>query len=53
MDAHYFRLNPFLDEAIYLDETDDKKLVDLMWDTQNYVAKNMSTIQEIVYLLSK
>lgn len=50
-DTKYYRLNPFLEEEISLDEVDDKKLLDLLWSTQIYVRENLSTIREIVQLL--
>jgi len=49
----YFRLNPFLDTEIEIDQTDNAILLDLLWETQNYLRNNKKTIQEISSLLNQ
>lgn len=51
IDALYFRLNPMIDDNVYLDEKDDSKLVDLMWEAHVYVYENRSLLEKIVKIL--
>ncbi|CAG5098763.1 Oidioi.mRNA.OKI2018_I69.XSR.g15954.t1.cds [Oikopleura dioica] len=44
----YYRLNPQMSADIQLDETDNTKLFQLMWDTRKYINKNKDYIKEMV-----
>ncbi|XP_002119484.2 85/88 kDa calcium-independent phospholipase A2-like [Ciona intestinalis] len=51
MDASYFRLNPFMEDEVQLNETNDEILLNLLWDTQVYLQENKHLIEGIVALL--
>lgn len=44
----YFRLNPQLTNEVGLDETDNDKLFQLMWESRKYINQNKEYIREIV-----
>ena len=44
----YFRLNPNLSSEVVLDETDDEKLFQLMWESRKYINENRDYIRQIV-----
>jgi len=44
----YYRLNPQMSADIQLDETDNTKLFQLMWDTRKYINKNRDDIKSMV-----
>ena len=43
---NYFRFNPELSEDVELDECDDRVLINLLWDTRNYLHKNKDLVQK-------
>ena len=45
--ALYYRLDPLIDDHVYLDEKDDEKLIDLLWETHIYIYENRSLIEKI------
>lgn len=51
IDVPYFRLTPQLKEEIAMNETNDEKLVDMLWTTKLYLQKNKHIIQEVAHLL--
>nr|CAB3264924.1 85/88 kDa calcium-independent phospholipase A2-like [Phallusia mammillata] len=51
IDANYARLNPCLSEEIYLDEKDDTKLLNIMWETQIYIHNNKDLTASIAETL--
>lgn len=50
--APFFRVNPPLAENIALDETDNVKLVEMLWQTMAYLHRNQETIQQLVTILT-
>ena len=44
----YYRLNPQLTSEVVLDETDNDKLFQLMWESRKYVNQHKEYIREIV-----
>jgi len=51
IDVPYFRLNPPLSEDIPLDETNNIKLVNMLWETTAYMHSRKSEVQELIQLL--
>lgn len=51
LNVPYFRMSPPLDSHILLNETEDSKLIDLMWNAKLYLYKNKHKIEEIAVLL--
>ncbi|XP_054168367.1 85/88 kDa calcium-independent phospholipase A2-like [Oppia nitens] len=47
----YFRLNPPLSEDIPLNEIDNTKLVNMLWETTAYMYSRTNEIQELILLL--
>ena len=47
IDAFYYRLNPMIDDDAYLDETDDSKLLNVMWDAKVYIYQNRDLFEEV------
>lgn len=47
----YYRFNPNLDGTIQLDETDDIKLIEMMFKTKVYMHLNKSKVTEMVKCL--
>ena len=48
----FFRLNPPLSENLPLDEKDNAKLVNMLWETQAYLYSRKDEINELILLLS-
>jgi len=40
-----------IDNDVYLDETDDTKLLNLMWEAQVYIYENRKLIDEVARAL--
>ncbi|XP_054163549.1 85/88 kDa calcium-independent phospholipase A2-like [Oppia nitens] len=51
-DVPYFRMNPPLSEDIELNETDNTKLVNMLWETTAYMFSRYNELEELVILLS-
>jgi calcium-independent phospholipase A2 len=51
IDVPFFRLNPPLSEDIPLDETNNVKLVNMLWETTAYMHSRKSEVQELIQLL--
>ncbi|VDM85820.1 unnamed protein product, partial [Strongylus vulgaris] len=49
--APFFRYSPQLSTAIDLDETDDVKLINIMWGTKVYMNEENSSVEQLVELL--
>ncbi|XP_076805987.1 85/88 kDa calcium-independent phospholipase A2-like [Clavelina lepadiformis] len=49
--AEYHRLNPPLEEDLSLDETNDEKLLGILWETQVYLHDNQDLIKNIASAL--
>lgn len=49
--APYFRLNPPLSEGVQLNETDNKKLVHMLWQTMAYAHRHKDRLSQLVTLL--
>lgn len=47
----YFRLNPPISEEISLDETNNAKIVNMMWETTAYMYSKRDEIQQLLTLL--
>lgn len=47
----FFRFSPQLSEALTLDCTDNALLINMMWDTQCYIAANRHRIQQVAQIL--
>uniref|UniRef100_T1JT22 phospholipase A2 n=1 Tax=Tetranychus urticae TaxID=32264 RepID=T1JT22_TETUR len=48
----FFRLNPPISENINLDETNNVKLINMLWETTVYMYNRKDELQELIYLLS-
>ena len=53
VNCQYFRLNPMVDNDVYLDETDDAKLLNLMWEAHVYIYENQQLFDELALALAK
>lgn len=51
MNTPYFRLNPSISEDIGLDETDDAKLINMLWETCVYMHNRKEELEEMIFLL--
>jgi len=49
----YFRFNPQLSEDIAMDEKDDEKLVNMLWEAKVYMHSRHNTVKEVARLLKK
>jgi calcium-independent phospholipase A2 len=49
----YFRFNPQLSEDIAMDEKDDEKLVNMLWEAKVYMHSRRNIIKEVARLLKK
>jgi len=49
----YFRFNPQLSEDIAMDEKDDEKLVNMLWEAKVYMHSRLSMVKEVARLLKK
>lgn len=48
----YFRVNPPISEEIQMDESDNVKLVNMLWETMAYIHLHNDDIVKLVTLLS-
>ena len=48
--AAFYRLNPQISE-VEMDEYDDKKLIQLMWETHCYIVANKDRIKRLALYL--
>ena len=51
VDVPFFRLSPQLSENIPLDCTDDRTLINMLWETQCYIYQHWERIQHLAILL--
>ena len=51
IDAAYYRLNPIIEDDVYLDEKDNTKLINLMWEVQVYIYENRSLFEKVAHAL--
>lgn len=51
LNVPFFRLNPPLSEDIPLNETDNVKLVNMLWETTAYMYSRNTEVQELISLL--
>lgn len=49
----YFRLNPPISENVPLDETNNVRLVNMLWETTAYMHSRRSEVEELLTLLLK
>lgn len=49
----YYRFNPQLSEDVAMDEKDDEKLVNMLWEAKEYVHSRRNTVKEVARLLTK
>lgn len=48
----YYRFSPQLSEDISMDEKNDEKLVNMLWEAKAYIHSNYSMVREAAFLLS-
>ncbi|XP_055689252.1 85/88 kDa calcium-independent phospholipase A2 isoform X2 [Lutzomyia longipalpis] len=51
IEVPYFRFNPQLSEDIPMDEKNDQKLINMMWEAKAYVYANRNKVIEMINLL--
>jgi calcium-independent phospholipase A2 len=49
----YYRFTPQLSEDIAMDEKDDEKLVNMLWEAKAYMHSNHNMVKEVARLLTK
>jgi hypothetical protein len=49
----YYRFNPQLSEDIAMDEKDDEKLVNMLWEARVYMHSSRSIVKKVAHLLTK
>jgi calcium-independent phospholipase A2 len=49
----YYRFNPQLSEDVAMDEKDDAKLVNMLWETKAYMHSSRNIVKEVARLLTK
>lgn len=49
----YFRFCPQMSEDFNMDEKDDQKLCQLLWETKVYMRKNVATMKELSDIINK
>jgi hypothetical protein len=49
----YFRFNPQLSEDVPMDERDDEKLVNMLWEAKVYMHSRCNVVKEVARLLKK
>jgi calcium-independent phospholipase A2 len=49
----YYRFNPQMSEDVAMDEKDDEKLVNMLWETKAYVHSKRNMVEEVAHLLHK
>jgi 85 kD calcium-independent phospholipase A2, putative (fragment) len=47
----YFRLNPPISENIALDETDNAKIINMLWETTVYMHNRKEELKELIFIL--
>lgn len=47
----YFRLSPPISEDIQLDESDNVKLVNMLWESMAHLHRNQDTLNNLLILL--
>lgn len=52
LSASYFRLNPPLSESLPLNETDNVKLVHMLWQTMTYAHRHQDRLFQLVTLMT-
>lgn len=52
IDVPYFRVNPPISEDIQLDESDNAKLVNMMWETLAYIYQHKEDLKDLQTLLT-
>lgn len=53
LDVPFFRFSPQLSEEIAMDEKDDQKLVNMLWETKAYIVQHHDEVLKLVSLLKK
>jgi calcium-independent phospholipase A2 len=48
----YYRFTPQLSEDISMDEKNDEKLVNMLWEAKAHIHSNYSMVREAAFLLS-
>lgn len=51
IDVPYFRVNPPISEDIQLDESDNAKLVNMLWETMAYLYQHKNDLSDLLTLL--
>ena len=51
MGIPYFRFSTQMSENVGLDEIDDTKLINLLWETEIYMRQSADNVQALVDLL--
>jgi calcium-independent phospholipase A2 len=49
----YYRFTPQMSEDIAMDEKNDEKLVNMLWETKAYIHSNYSMVREVAHLLNR
>jgi len=49
----YYRFTPQMSEDIAMDERNDSKLVNLLWEAKAYIHSNRTMLNEVALLLHK
>jgi calcium-independent phospholipase A2 len=49
----YYRFTPQLSEDIAMDEKDDEKLVNMLWEAKVFIHSNHNMVKEVACLLTK
>lgn len=47
----YYRFNPQMSVDVQMDEKDDQKLINMMWETKAYMHANRNKVIELINLL--
>lgn len=51
IDVPFFRFSPQMSEEIAMDEKDDHKLVNMLWETKAYMVQHHTEVLKLVSLL--
>lgn len=43
----FYRINPAISEEIQLDESDDVKLIQMLWETEAYLHMNLDQMNQL------
>lgn len=49
----YYRFTPQMSEDIAMDEKNDAKLMNMLWEAKAYVHSNRSMVKEVALLLNR